>query len=149
MSSVQETRNNMNRILTDDVDACIDIQETLAYSGSVNDAWLMTYNTHDRDVFFRMWFIQAFAPRDLFQRAERMCREVDNFWRDMQRAHKQDTGEVLYVNPRITSNQKCRLLTAMWPSWKDVVYEAKNVNAIKAKINLDAHVIKDGRWLVK
>jgi len=145
--SAKTARANMNDIFRNDLDACPEIEDTLVYPGSLNDAWLMEYSAGARDIFFRMWMVQSFADPDVFKMALRVTDAVDQFAGDMAKLHYADTGDATYINPTVQRALKSRLLTALWPSWKLVVDEATGVCAEKAKRNLDRLVIGNGQWL--
>lgn len=149
MSVATRARLNHNAILVNDLNACSDIDEILTYPGNLQDTWVMPFNTKPQDLFYRLWFVEAFASPEVYRCAQRVCREVDNFWSDLARLHHKTTGEPMHVNQRAVVVQKHRMLTAMWPTWKTVVDEASSVKAWKARKNLDRLCIRGGEWLAR
>lgn len=149
MTVVSQTRNNMNSVLVHDLDACPDIEDTAIYEGSLQDAWLMPMNTSERDLFFRMWFLEAFAPYEVYLRAQALIREIDNIEKDLCKLHFEETGEARRISRRVQSMRKCRALVALWPTWKSVVDEAKGVLEVKAQQNMYRLCIVDDKWLAR
>ena len=147
--SAREARLEMNSVLKHDLDACPEIDDTLIYPGSIDDAWLMPWHNSEHDMFFRLWFLEHFASRQVYRQALSMCDEVDRFWSDMAKLHYADTGDSSYMSPVAKRALKARMLTAMFPTWKSVVDEATGVHALKAQKNLNRLVIENGLWQEK
>ncbi len=144
--SAKKARLEMNSVLKHDLDACPEIDDTLIYPGSIDDAWLMPWHNSEHDMFFRLWFLEHFASREVYRRAITMCEAVDQFWNDIASLVHADTGEASYIDQRAKRALKSKLLTAMFPSWKSVVDEATGVHALKAQANLQRLVIENGSW---
>jgi len=147
--SSKQARLEMNAVFKHDFGVCEEVEDTVIYPGSLDDAWVMPYHSGTRDLFFRMWMLQNFASREAYTVALRINQAVDTHYSDMAKMHYADTGDPLHINPRWTRALKARLLTAQWPTWKSVVDEAANINAIKAQRNLQRLVIDNGKWLEK
>jgi hypothetical protein len=139
----------MNSIFVHDLDACPDIEDTLIYQGSLQDAWLVPFQTSERDLFFKMWFLESFAPYSVYLRACALLREIDNVERDLAQLKFQETGEPTRISKRVQSMRKCRALIALWPTWKSVVDEATDVLPVKAQKNLYRLCVVDDKWLAR
>lgn len=147
--SAKKARLEMNSVLKHDLNACPDVDDTIIYPGSLDDAWLMPWNSNKKDLMFKMWMVESFESRETYRRAVRVCDEVDRFYSDLAKLHYADTGESSYMDTRAKRVLKMRLLSAMFPSWKTVVNGATGRKALKAKANLQRLVIENGLWLEK
>lgn len=143
-------RQNTISVLRNDLDACPDVEDVLAYpEGSLNDVWLMPMHTSDADLFFRMWFVENFASSEVYQRALAINRAVDGFASDLAKMGYDKTGKPTYIHRRVQSALKCRLVSAQWPTLRTIVNEATTVPARKAQGNLERLCMEGGQWLVR
>ena len=107
----------------------------------------MPWHHDEKSLYFRLWFLEHFAAKVVYERALAVCDAVDIHYSNLAKLHFAKHGEATFVDPRAKRALKGQLLTAMWPTWKSVVDEATGVPAQRAQSNLQRLVIENDKWL--
>ena len=142
-----QVREDMTRIFIGDLGACVDVQDLDQYPGSINDAWITPFRVSKQELDFKLWYVEAFAPYEIFVKAKSLMREIDNIEKDLNLLVFRETGVATNINKKVQTMRKCRALVALWPDWKTVVDEARNSVPLIAQQNLYRLCIVDNKWL--
>lgn len=125
-----EAMTTVVAVLKDDLDACEDRDH-------VHDFRTIPEMYDEIEVQYIWWWIETFVTDIQHQRRlGAIARAPGQFFADLAKLHKAQTGKPVYIPRRMIIELERRLLQAAYPSLDEIMLEAKVAPASRAAKNL-------------